>query len=101
MNSPMAHSTIKRSTTLALIQFSHFLFTESDKHFNILRVLFADFQKAFDLVDSNILGLYKKFTELDFPKHFITWFMSFLCHFVKVGNVSSSVCNIHAGTPTR
>jgi hypothetical protein len=92
--------TPKRSTTLALIKFSHFLFTESDKQHNILRILFVDFMKAFDLVDTNVL--YKKLVELDFPKHVTTWFLSFLDsrqQFVKVDKFSSSVVNIHAGTP--
>lgn len=93
-------STSKRSTTHALIGFSHFLFSESDKQHNILRVLFVDFAKAFDLVDSNVL--FRKFSELSFPKHVTTWFLSFLYNrrrYVEVGNISSSVVNVHAGTP--
>lgn len=93
-------STAKRSTTLALIKFSHFLFSESDKPHNILRILFVDFTKAFDLVDSNVL--YKKFTDLNFPPHITTWFLSFLVdrrQYVRVGNLTSSIVSTHAGTP--
>ena len=92
--------TSKRSTTFALIKFSHFLFTESDKQHNILRILFVDFMKAFDLVDTNVL--FRKLVELDFPRHVTTWFLSFLDNrqqFVKVDKFSSSFANIHAGTP--
>ena len=92
--------TPKRSTTFALIKFSHFLFTESDKQHNILRILFVDFMKAFDLVDTNVL--FRKLVELDFLRHVTAWFLSFLDdrqQFVKVDEFSSSFANIHAGTP--
>ena len=100
LNKNQFGSTAKRSTTLALLKFSHFLFSESDKPHNIIRILFVDFTKAFDLVDTNVL--YKKFTDLNFPPHITTWFLSFLVdrrQFVRVGNVSSSIVHTHAGTP--
>ena len=56
-----------RSTTLALLKFSHVLFTSSDLSRNFIRLLFVDFKKAFDLVDSNIL--FDKFVKYNFPPH--------------------------------
>ena len=92
--------TRSRSTTLALLKFTHLLFTSSDLSCNFIRILLVDFSKAFDLVDSNVL--YDKFVSYGFPSHVTAWFLSFLDkreQYVKVGNRESSVCISHAGTP--
>jgi len=45
-----------RSTTLALVEFAHMLFESSDDSRNIIRVMFVDFSKAFDLIDHNVIA---------------------------------------------
>ena len=93
-------STKKRSTTHALIRFSHDLFLASDEPGNIIRILFVDFAKAFDLIDHNILM--RKFIDNDFPVHLSCWSLSFLeerKQFVKVGNGVSSTAKICCGCP--
>ena len=92
--------TANRSTILALIKFSHYLFTSMDRLDNFGRILFIDFSKAFDLIDHNIL--FRKFTELNFPPHITVWFLSFLrdrSQFVSVGSTSSECKTINAGAP--
>ena len=56
-----------RSTSLALLKLTHEWFKASDKSNNIIRILFVDFTKAFDLIDHNIL--LKKFVDYAFPPH--------------------------------
>ena len=46
-----------RSTLLALIRFTHLLFSSSDNSRNIIRVLFVDFRKAFELIDHSVLHI--------------------------------------------
>ena len=93
-------STKGRSTTLALIKFSHDLFVASDNSANIIRVLFIDFSKAFDLVDHN--KLMHKMIQNNFPPHITAWSISFLENrnqFVRIGNTVSSVIGLNAGCP--
>jgi hypothetical protein len=92
--------TSKRSTVHALIKISTLLFKSSDSSSNIIRILFIDFSKAFDLVDHNVL--LRKFVAYDFPPHIIAWSMSFLqerVQFVSVRNSNSSCQILKAGTP--
>ena len=92
--------TRNRSTTLALLKFSHLLFTSSDISNNFIRILLVDFTKAFDLVDSNVLC--EKFVKYGFPSHITAWFLSFLENrqqYVRIGSRLSSVHMTHAGTP--
>ena len=63
-------STKARSTTLALIKFSHILFDAADESTNIIRVLFIDFKRAFELIDHNIL--HDKLKQNAFPQHILT-----------------------------
>ena len=89
-----------RSTTHALLKFSHLCFGSSDNCRNIIRVLFIDFRKAFDMVDHNIL--YKKFVQYHFPPHITTWLLSFLhnrSQFVSLGHNNSFKRFLNAGTP--
>ena len=44
-----------RSTTHAVLEIVHELFLASDSSQNIIRVLFVDFTKAFDVIDHNVL----------------------------------------------
>ena len=89
-----------RSTTLALIKFSHELYVASDNSANLIRILFIDFAKAFDRIDHNVLQ--RKFNEYDFPRHLIAWSLSFLesrDQFVRIGSTISSVIGISSGCP--
>ena len=89
-----------RSTTLALIKLTHFLFTSSDQPDVFCRILFVDFKKAFDLINHNIL--LQKMCDLNIPPHLTTWFLSFLCdrsQFVSINSCSSNVAQTNAGTP--
>ena len=93
-------STKNRSTTHALIKFSHELFSASDNSGNIIRALFVDFAKAFDLVDHNVLM--QKMIDYDFPPQVTSWSLSFLQdreQFVKINNCLSSVTRINSGCP--
>ena len=89
-----------RSTVTALIQLTHTLFVSSDDCHNIIRVLFVDFSKAFELIDHNVL--LRKFNDYDFPPQLSLWMLAFLSRrnqFVKVGGCVSAVMRSHAGAP--
>ena len=93
-------STKGRSTVTALIHFSHSIFVASDDNRNIIRLLFVDFSKAFDLIDHSVL--YKKLTDLEFPAHVRLWSLAFVQQrkqFVKLGNYVSNVIISNAGAP--
>ena len=89
-----------RSTLYALIQLTHILFDASDNSQNIIRVLFVDFRKAFEMIDHTVLC--RKFDEYNFPPHLSLWMLSFLScrrQFVKVGDSVSEIKWSHAGAP--
>ena len=72
----------------------------SDNCKNIMRLVFLDFKKAFELIDHNIVA--KKLDLYEFPPHIALWTLSFLQHrkqFVKLGTKISSVLDIDAGAP--
>ena len=48
-------SVIGRSTTLALVKLFHELFEASDNSNNIIRILFVDFSRAFDVINHNVI----------------------------------------------
>ncbi len=76
------------------------LFSASDNSANIIRVMFVDFAKAFDLIDHNVLM--RKLIEYDFPPHVTAWSLSFLQgreQFVKINNCLSSVAILNSGCP--
>jgi hypothetical protein len=78
----------------------HDLFKASDKPNIIIRVLFVDFSKAFDLIDHNVLA--NKFNNIGIPDHITAWSLDFLSgrkQFVKIGDNISSLLSTHAGTP--
>ena len=92
--------TFGRSTTLALIKLLHDLFEASDTPGNIIRLLFIDFKKAFDLVNHNILV--EKFAKYNFPDNITAWSLDFLngrSIYTKMGGNVSSTLNVTSGTP--
>lgn len=92
--------TRNRSTTFALIKFSHDLFVASDNCHNFLRILFIDFAKAFDRIDHNVL--LQKFIDYHFPPHVTVWSMSFLDEreqFVRIDDRCSSTAKLKCGSP--
>ena len=89
-----------RSTTLALIKFSHHLYKSLDRGNNFARILLVDFRKAFDLINQNIL--YEKMQKIKLPPHLTLWFLSFLhnrSQYVSVNSSCSSTHYVNAGTP--
>jgi hypothetical protein len=91
-------STNNRSTTHALIKLADLFFKSADSPDTIIRILFVDFAKAFDLVNHNVL--LRKFQAYDFPPHITAWSMSFLHErkqFVEVRNNKSSCSVLRAG----
>jgi hypothetical protein len=92
--------TNSHSTVHALVKLSDILFSASDNSANIIRVLFADFSKEFDVLDHNVL--LQKFLDYDFPPHIIAWSVSFLqerSQYVRIRNRNSYCRVFHAGTP--
>jgi hypothetical protein len=65
-------STNNRSTTHALIKLADLIFKSAASPDTIIRILFVDFAKAFDLVNHNVL--LRKFQAYDFPPHITAWF---------------------------
>ena len=63
-----------RSTTLALIKFSHELLLAADDHQTIIKVLFIDFRKAFEMIDHSILR--RKLANYEFTPQISTWMLS-------------------------
>ena len=89
-----------RSTTQALLQIMHELFQASELSNNIIRILFIDFSKAFDLIDHNIL--LQKFVANGLPDHITAWSLDFVSgrkQFVKIGDNCSTLLCTNAGTP--
>ena len=75
-------------------------FKSADSPNIIIRILFVDFAKAFDLVNHNVL--LRKFQAYNFPPHITAWSMSFLHErkqFVEVRNIKSSCSVLRAGAP--
>lgn len=89
-----------RSTLLALIKLSHYLFTTLDNRDNFGRIVFVDFTKAFDLINHNVL--LDKMYDISLPPHLVVWFLSFLSdrsQYVSVGSSCSGIQITNAGTP--
>jgi len=78
----------------------HEIFVASDCSENIIRILFVDFRKAFDLIDHNVL--FNKLLSSGVPEHIIAWSLDFLNdrkQFVKIGDFVSATTTAAAGTP--
>lgn len=89
-----------RSTTLALIKLTHYLFTSFNRSEMFGRILFIDFKKGFDLINHNVL--YRKMINLNLPLHLTSWFLSFLdqrSQFVCLNSSCSRTVHTYAGTP--
>jgi len=88
-----------RSTTHALLKVMHELFIAADCSKNIIRALFVDFSKAFDVIDHNVLS--NGFISNNIPEH--VWSPNFLNgrkQFVKIGtNSVSNTTVVGAGSP--
>ena len=65
-----------RSTTLTLVKLAHVLYDASDDNCNIIRILFVDFSRAFDVTDHNEIA--DKLLSNNFPDRFSSWFYHFL-----------------------
>ena len=93
-------SVAHRSTVTALSRLVHEWYTGMERMGVCLRILFLDFQKAFDLVDHNIA--IRKLSNMGVPSTVITWIRSFLTkrtQRVKIGNIYSEPAEIKAGVP--
>ena len=93
-------SVIGRSTTLALVKLFHELFEASDNSNNIIRILFVDFSRAFDVVNHNVIK--RKLEEKNSPVILTNWLLSFLNNreqFVRVNDRNSDCLVINAGAP--
>ena len=89
-----------RSTTLALVKLAHVLYDASDDNCNIIRILFVDFSRAFDVIEHNVIA--DKLLSNNFPHRFSSWFLSFLnerSQFVKIGVNKSEIQYVSAGAP--
>jgi hypothetical protein len=64
------------STTMALLYMLHYAYKETDKAGTYLRILLADYSKAFDLVDHQKLT--SKLQRLEVPDNLVKWSASFL-----------------------
>jgi hypothetical protein len=86
--------------TSALLRIMHDLFKASDQPNIIIRVLFVDFSKAFNLIDHDVLA--SKFKNIGIPDHITAWSLDFPSgrkQFVKIGDNISNILSTHAGTP--
>ena len=75
-------------------------FLAADDHQTIIKVLFIDFRKAFEMIDHSILRT--KLDNYEFAPQLSAWMLSFLTErmqFVKIDDSMSDVCIINAGAP--
>ena len=76
------------------------LFESSDVENNIIRILFIDFARAFEVIDHNVIC--RKLDENNCPRFLRNWLLSFLTdrsQFVKVNDCVSTNYTINAGAP--
>jgi hypothetical protein len=88
------------STTLALVELVHHWLVALEKPGRAVRILFLDFQKAFDHVDHHIL--LKKLANSGVPDILTRWVTSFMClrrQRVKLGDKYSQWSEVRAGVP--
>jgi hypothetical protein len=85
---------------LALAELVHSWLLQLENRDTVIRILFVDFKKAFDLIDHNII--IEKLTNLNLPPFLIKWFHSFLKDRkmrVKVASTKSPKYPMQAGVP--
>ena len=97
----MQYGSLKNcSTIIALAQLIHEWLLNLETSNNLIRVLLLDFQKAFDLVDHNILM--EKIRDKNIPTFMQNWIHSFLegrRQRVKINNEVSPWLDLNGGVP--
>ena len=86
------------STSLALLYLMHKWYEVMDTANRIIRIIFLDFKKAFDLIDHNILLENMKCISVRMA--LIKWFTTYLndmSHYIELGNATSGLRVIREG----
>ena len=90
----------KSSTVLALVRLLHNWHEVMDQTQRIIRIVFLDFRKAFDLINHN--KLLENMCNIGVRPALIKWFATFLkdrSHFTRVGKEESVFQHINGGVP--
>ena len=90
----------KSSAVLALVRLLHNWHKAMDETQRVIRIVFLDFRKAFDLIDHN--KLLKNMCNIGVRPTLIKWFAVFLkdrSHFTKFGKEESGFQHINGGVP--
>ena len=85
---------------LALLNLIHKWYKAMDITQRVIRVIFLDFRKAFDLIDQNIL--LENMRTIGIRQSLIKWFATYLknrSHFSTVGKDESEYQYVNAGVP--
>ena len=88
------------STSLALLYLIHKWYEAMDTPNRIIRIVFLDFKKAFDLMDHNVL--LKDMKSVGIRMALIKWFTTYLnerSHYTELGNNTSDLQVIGGGVP--
>lgn len=88
------------SAVLALINLLHKWYKAMESRGKIVRIVFLDFRKAFDLIEHN--KLLENFSNIGLRPALIAWLGSYLCNrqqITKYGNEYSDVENARGGVP--
>ena len=90
---------LTRSSTInALVNLIHKWHTSMDETERVIRIVFLDFRKAFDLIDHN--KLLENMKEIGVRSILIRWFASYLnerSHFTQFGKEASDFVNVTEG----
>ena len=88
------------SAVLALVRLAHNWYSAMENHGNVVRIIFLDFRKAFDLIDHN--KLLQNFEKIGVRPALLAWLGSYLqgrSQVTKVGNTFSDPAYIKGGVP--
>ena len=88
------------STVFALLNLIHKWYKAMDIPQRVIRVIFLDFRKAFDLIDQNIL--LENMRTIGIRQSLIKWFATYLknrSHFTTVGKDESEYQYVNGGVP--
>ena len=88
------------STVLALLNLIHKWYKAMDIPQRVIRIVFLDFRKAFDLIDHNVL--LENMRTIGIRQSLIKWFATYLknrSHFTAVGEDESEYQYINGGVP--